>query len=475
MDALAFLPATELAARIRNGDVSATEVIEATLRRIDAAEPDLNAFVEVVGDDALAEASQIKSGDPRPFAGVPVAVKANTAVAGLCMNLASRFLTQHRPTHSAYLVRRLRDAGFIVIGTTNLSEFGILPTTEPRHSGPTRNPWELDHTPGGSSGGAAAAVAAGLVPVAHGNDGGGSLRIPAACCGLVGLKPSRGRISRGPDLGDSFLGADGVLTRSVIETALLLDVLAGYEAGDATWAPRPVEPYSVALRRHPGRLRIAVSLENALGVEAHPESVRAVHAAGEALRELGHEVTEASPALPAGEWLELFLQVFSPQVALGIRLGELLHGRPPEEDEIEPVSRAVRDIAVELPATGYLTAVAQLQLLARGTVAFFADHDVLVTPVLASRPLRIGELHGCGDDPLEDLTRSGTFAPYTPLFNVTGQPALSLPMGFGEDGLPCAVQLVGRPLAEDTLLQVAAQLEAARPWAAYCPPTFARA
>jgi amidase len=353
----------------------------------------------------------------------------------------------------------------VIVGTTNMPEFGILPTTEPRHTGPTRNPWDVTRTPGGSSGGSAAAVAAGLVSVAHANDGGGSLRIPAACCGLVGLKPSRGRISRGPDLGDSFLVCDGVLTRSVAETALLLDVLAGYEPGDATWAPRPGEPYTLAMRRNPGKLRIAMSLANALDVDADPEVVHGLHSAAMLLRDLGHEVEEASPALPGAESLDIFLQVFGPGIALGIGLGEQLTGRPPEEDEIEPLSRAVLEHARALPATGYLTALAQLQLLARGTVAFFADYDLLLTPVLASRPLPIGELHGCGDEPLDDLRRSGRFAPYTALFNITGQPAMSLPVGFGEDGLPNAVQLVGHPLGEETLLQVAAQVEAARPWA----------
>jgi amidase len=469
MEALAFLPATELAARVRDGSFTAREAIEAALRRIEAIDSQIGAFIELDADAALAEADAIEPGDPRPFAGVPIAIKANTAVAGLCMNFASRFLAGHRPTHNAYLVRRLRDAGFVVLGTTNMAEFGILPTTEPRHTGVTRNPWDTARTPGGSSGGSAAAVAAGLVPIAHGNDGGGSLRIPAACCGLVGLKPSRGRISRGPDLGDSFLASDGMLTRTVAETALLLDVLAGYEPGDATWAPRPAEPYTLAMRRDPGRLRIAMTLANALDVDADPEVVHGLHSAAALLRDLGHEVVEDSPALPAPDSLDIFLQVFGPGITLGVGLGERLAGRPPDEDEIEPMSRAVLDLARALPSTGYLTAVAQLQLLARGTVAFFADYDVLLTPVLAARPLPIGELHGCGDEPIADLRRSGRFAPYTALFNVTGQPAISVPVGFGEDGLPTAVQLVGHPLGEETLLQVAAQLEAAQPWAAHRP------
>ena len=474
MDSLAFLPATVLAARIRDGSLSGREVVEAAIRRIDALDREIGAFIELDGDRAVAEAAALEPGDQRPFAGVPIGVKANTAVAGMCMNFASRFLAGHRPTHSAYLVRRLREAGFVILGSTNMPEFGILPTTEPRHTGPTRNPWNTSLTPGGSSGGSAAAVASGMVPIAHGNDGGGSLRIPAACCGLVGPKPSRGRISRGPDLGDSFLAADGVLTRTVAETALLLDVLAGYEPGDATWAPRPAEPYTLAMRRAPGRLRIAMSLANALEVDADPEVVHGLHSAAGLLRDLGHEVVEDSPALPSPDMLDVFLQVFGPGITLGVGLGERLAGRPPEEDELEPLSHKVLEMARALPATSYLTGVAQLQLLARGTIAFFADYDLLLTPVLAVRPLPIGVLHGCGDEPLRDLRRSGSFAPYTALFNVTGQPAISVPVGFGEDGLPTAVQLVGHPLGEETLLQVAAQMEAARPWADRVPAVSER-
>src|SRR5215213_10431504 len=199
---LMFTPAGDLAARVRGGEVSARELVQASLDRIEALDGDLNAFVEVDAERALAAADEFEPGDTRPFAGVPVAIKANVPVEGLCMDFGSKFLAGHRPSHSAYLVRRLREAGFIVVGITNMPEFGILPTTEPRHTGATLNPWDRGRTPGGSSGGSAAAVAAGMVPVAHGNDGGGSIRIPAACCGLVGLKPSRGRISKGPDLGD---------------------------------------------------------------------------------------------------------------------------------------------------------------------------------------------------------------------------------------------------------------------------------
>jgi amidase len=458
---LMLKPVHELAALVRGGEISAREVVGAALRRIEDLDDRINAFVEVDAERALEAADAIQPGDERPFAGVPIAIKSNVPVAGLCMNFASKFLAGHRPGHSAYLVRRLREAGFVVVGTTNMPEFGILPTTEPRHTGATHNPWDVDRTPGGSSGGSAAAVAAGMVPIAHGNDGGGSLRIPAACCGLIGLKPSRGRVSRGPDLGDSFLSSEGVLTRTVAETAQVLDVLAGSEVGDATWAPRPVEPYATSVRRDPGRLRVAMTAENPLGVDVDPECVRGMHAAGELLSSLGHEVEHASPAQPGGDALGLFIQAFGPAVSLGIGYGELLAGRSPEADEIEPLSRAIYEHAQALSSVAYLGATAQLQALGRGLVAFFAEYDLLLTPALAERPLAIGECNGVGEHPMEDLARSGRFTPFTSLYNVTGQPAISVPLGFGDDGLPTAAQLIAKPLGEDTLLQVAAQMEAA--------------
>ena len=468
-DDLLFKPAAELATLVRRGDLSARELVSQSLGQIEALDPAINAFSDVDGDRALAAAAKIGAGGERPFAGVPIAVKGNVPVAGMRMDFGSAFLSEHRPGHNAYLVRRLLDAGFVVVGITSLPEFGILPTTEPRHHGPTRNPWDTDRTPGGSSGGSAAAVAAGMVPLAHGNDGGGSLRIPASCTGLVGLKPSRGRVSRGPDLGDSYLACDGVLTRTVAETAQLLDVLAGYEVGDATWAPRPAEPYGLSCRREPGRLRIAMSAENSLGMEADPECLRAMRETGELLQSLGHEVKEASPALPGAEVLAVFTQVFGPAISLGIRFGELLAGRAAADDEIEPLSRAIQQRSLDMTSVDHLVATAQLQALARGVIAFFAEHDLLLTPALAERPLRIGELDGCGSSPMEDFTRSGRFTPYTALFNVTGQPAISVPAGFGPDGLPTNVQLVAKPLGEDTLLQVATQLEAARPLSARRP------
>ncbi len=245
-DDLMFRGATELADMVRSGEISARELVANSLDRIEELNPSLNAFVQVDAERALQAAGEVGPGDERPFAGVPIAIKNNRAVEGLRLTYGCSLMADNVSDYDHNIVRRLKQAGFVIVGTTTLPEYGILPVSEARLFGPTRNPWDLQRTPGGSSGGAAAAVASGMVPVAHGNDGGGSIRIPAACCGLVGLKPARGRISPAPDLGDSPLTIDGMLTRTVADTAAILDVLAGYETGDATWAPPPSEPFAAA-------------------------------------------------------------------------------------------------------------------------------------------------------------------------------------------------------------------------------------
>jgi amidase len=470
MDDLAFRSAVELGTLMREADVSPVEVVEAALRRIEATDGALGAFVDVDGDRALEQAQAITADDRRVFAGVPIAVKANTPVVGLTMDHGSRLLAGHRMSHDAHLVRRLREAGFVIVGTTKMPEFGILATTEPQSTGPARNPWDRSRTPGGSSGGAAAAVASGMLPIAHGNDGGGSIRIPAACCGLVGLKPSRGRISRGPDSGDSFLVVDGVLSRTVLDTAAALDVLAGYEAGDATWTPPNDIPYVSALGQQPGPLRIAVTTANPLGTPPDPEHVTAVQETAEALAGLGHTVQEARQQLPGAETLPLFLTVFAANIGLAGAYAQLLAGRQAGPADVEPLSRSMLDRAAATSSTDYLATVSLLQATSRQVIGQFAHFDVLLLPALAERPPAIGTIDGTKEDAFE---RAAAFAPYAGLFNVTGQPAITVPAGMGADGLPTAVQLVGRPLAEDTLLQVAAQLEQARPWIGRTPPTVA--
>jgi amidase len=463
MDDLAILSAVELGALLREQRVSAVEVTEAALRRIEALEPQLGAFVDIDGDRALAAAQDIAADDRRLFAGIPTAIKANTPATGLTMDYGTGLLDGAKADHDAHLVRRMRDEGMVLVGATKCPEFGILPTTEPQHRGPARNPWSTGHTPGGSSGGAAAAVASGMLPIAHANDGGGSIRIPAACCGLVGLKPSRGRVSRGPDSGDSLLVCDGVLSRSVLDTAAALDALCGYEAGDATWAPPPDLPYTTAIHRDPGHLRVHIVTDNPLGAPLHPEHRAAVEATAAALEELGHEVEATQPELPGADTLPLFLTVFGANIALSIGHAQLLAGREATADDLEPLSWAMWERAQATSSVEYLGAVALLQAISRQVVSLWADCEVMLMPALADRPPAIGEVDGAGG--MDAFDRAIQFAPYAGLFNATGQPAIVIPAGVGSDGMPLAVQLVGRPLHEDTLLQVARQLEVARPWA----------
>jgi amidase len=468
---LMFRPATELAAMVRSGEVSSRELVETSLARIEQLNPQLNAFVEIDGERALATAEQIKPGDERPFAGVPIAIKNNRPVNGLKITIGCSLMADYVADYDHNVVRRLKEAGFVIVGSTTLPEYGILPTSEARLFGPTRNPWGLDRTPGGSSGGAAAAVASGMVPVAHGNDGGGSIRIPAACCGLVGLKPTRGRISAAPELGDSSLGIDGVLSRNVADTAAILDVLAGYETGDATWAPPPSESFALAGTREPGKLRIATTtLSPVADAVVDPVCSQAVADAADLLRSLGHEVEEADPPWQIPGVSELFGAVFSTHVALQIVYSGMVGGHEPTADDMEPMSWAIYSLAQSLNAIQGKGLEIQLQAFTRQLVEFLDPYDMLLTPALAERPLPLGTLDTAAPDPMSTFTRSGLFTPFTPVFNASGQPGISLPLYQGEDGLPLGVQLVGRPAGEAALLALASQVEAASPWAARRAP-----
>ena len=467
MHDLLYRPVSELAALVRSGEITSRELVSASLERIEALDGQVNAFVHVDADGALAAADAIAPGDERPFAGVPIAIKDNQPVEGMGITFCADLFGDFAAPYDAAFVRRLRDAGFVIVGKTALPEYGILPSTESRRNGPTRNPWDLSRTPGGSSGGAAAAVAAGMLPIAHGNDGGGSIRIPAACCGLVGLKPARGRVSMAPSLGESFLATDGVLSRTVAETAQLLDLLSGPEPGDASWAPPPAEPFAVAAAREPGRMKIGVTTTSPLpDATVDPIAEAATRDAAALLEQLGHEVEE----LDAPPWqipgvFELFSASFGPAVASTIVFASVVSGREPSAADMEQLSWYLWERASELGAAHYLAATAQLQGLARMFVAGTAAYDAVLTPSLALRPRPIGELNGDNDDPAATFARSGEFTPFTPIANVTGQPAISLPFAHGEDGIPVGVQLVGRPAQEGPLLALSAQIEAARPWA----------
>ena len=458
--------AIELAALVRGGECSARELVAASLARIDELEPKVGAFVHVAHEQALAQAAEIAPDDPRPFAGVPIAIKDNRAVTGMPLTMCSDLFGDFTPRRDAHLVRRIKQAGFVIVGKTKLPEMGILPTTEPRRFGAAHNPWDLERTPGGSSGGSGAAVAAGMVPVAHGNDGGGSIRIPAACCGLVGLKPARGRVSVGPDGGQSFLVSDGVLTRTVADTVALLDLLAGYEAGDATWAPPPSAPYAELVAHEPGALRIGLAMEPALeGATVDPACAQAARDAAALLEGLGHHVEEIDPPWAASGLLSDFTRAFGPQISLATFLGGMLAGREPNADDVEPLTWTMWEESNRHTAIELLASQTKLEGFARQIVAFLAPYDIVLTPALAARPLRIGEVHGKGPDPMAHYRRSGAFTPYTAIVNVTGLPAISIPLYHGDDGLPLGVQLIGPPAGEEVVLRVAAQLERAQPWA----------
>jgi amidase len=462
--------AIQLAALVRRGELTAAELVETSLRRIDELEPKLNAFTHLAHETALAEAARIGPHDPRPFAGVPIAIKDNRPVAGMPITMGSDLFGDLVPRHQAFCVRRLRDAGFVVVGKTTLPEMGILPTTEPRRFGPTRNPWDPERTPGGSSGGSAAVVAGGGLAAAHGNDGGGSLRIPAACCGLVGLKPARGRVSVGPEGGHSFLVSDGVLTRTVADTAAVLDVMAGYEPGDATWAPPPPGPYASLAQRGPGRLRIGLALTPPLeGATLDPVAEAATREAAVLLQSLGHEIEEIDPPWSGLNLLPEFTGAFGPGIALVAFIGFKLAGREPTEAAVEPLTWEMWKLARDKDTLALLNALGRLEAVARTLVAFFAGFDAVLTPSLAQRPVLIGEIHGRGPDPWDHYNRSARFTPYTAIVNVTGQPAISLPLYHGGDGLPIGVQLIGPPAREEVLLQLGTQLEQAVPWAGRVP------
>ncbi|HEY2601728.1 MAG TPA: amidase [Thermoleophilaceae bacterium] len=443
--------------------------MEASLARIDELDERVNAFTLVDREGALTAADAIAAGDARPFAGVPVGIKDLAApVAGLVMSNGSELFGDYTPGYDAHVVRRIREAGFVIVGKTSSPELGIIPVTEPRRFGPTRNPWNLERTPGGSSGGAGAAVAAGMVPVAHGSDGGGSLRIPAACCGLVGLKASRGRISRGPDLGDAFLSTDGMLTRTVEDCARTLDVMAGYELGDATWAPPPDEPFVTAIGRDPDRLRIGLVTRPPIDAPIDPVCMQATRDAAELLARLGHEVVEVDP--PWGReadahLLALFTVLYAANIALGVAFGGLVTGREPQPEHMERLTWEMFQQGLRQNSVEYMGALSRLQSYTRELIGFMADVDLLMTPALAQRPLEIGDIKPDGDDPFGEFARTGRFTPFTAVFNVTGQPAISLPLFQADDGMPAAVQFAGKPLGEAKLLTLAAQLEAELQWA----------
>jgi amidase len=452
---------------VRSGEITARELVQASLDRIDEVNPQINAFVDVFGEEALAEADGIGPDDPRPFAGVPIAIKNNRGIEGKRLTLASDFTGDFLAPFDHNVVTRLRGAGFVIVGSTTLPEWGILPVSQARRFGPTNNPWDLTRTPGGSSGGSAAAVASGMVPIAHANDGGGSTRIPAACTGLVGLKPQRGRISLAPEAGEAYLVQDGVLTRTVTETAQLLDVLAGYVLGDASWAPPPAEPFAAQAASEPSRKRIAfTTLPPIPDVEVDPVCVKAVHDAAALLESLGHEVVEVDPPWQDASLLETFTANFGPALSTQIAFIGLVNGREPTEADMEPLSWAIYQLSKSIDSVQASLATFALHGVARALITWMSDYDFVLTPSLAEAPVTHNTIDPCSATPLADFARSGHFTPFTAGMNITGSPAISLPLYHRDDlDLPVGVQIIGQPAGEGELLALSAQLEAALPWA----------
>jgi amidase len=462
---LAFTPALEQARLIRDRQISPLELVELYLERIEQYDSQLGSYYNVASETALAEAQAkteqlANTSDPAslpPFFGVPTAIKDLYSVTGMPCSYGVAALKDNMATYDDGVVARMKMAGFIILGKTATSELGSLPYTEPPGFLPTRNPWNLDYTPGGSSGGAAAAVAAGLCAIAHGSDGGGSIRGPASCCGLVGIKPTRGRISNAP-VGDyqSGIASHGALARTVADAAALLDVMSGYVMGDPYWLPDPEISFLEATYREPKQLHIAFSISLSPFGDAAEICQQGIQETVKHLQTMGHFVEPV--CLEVEDLVEPFKKVWQAGVtAAGIPL-ELLNS----------FNRWIGEQAGS--AGDYLQSVRQMQIISRRIVAFFDTFDVLVLPVYLHQPIRVGEWADLS--PQETLVKIINWIAPCPAFNASGLPAIAIPTGFDPNGLPVGIQLVGKPAAETTILALAAQLEKANPWQNQRPSLF---
>ena len=476
--------ALSLADLVRRKEVTAGELLDAAVSRLEAVNPRINAVIHRLETTARAH---ISAGLPDgPFRGVPFLLKdLDGMMAGAPFNAGSRSLRDYVAPEDSELVRRHRAAGLVIFGKTNTPEFGMVAFTEPALHGPTRNPWNLEHTPGGSSGGSAAAVAAGIVPMAHGADGGGSLRIPASSCGLFGMKPSRGRVPMGPESAEGWHGfaVRHGLSRSVRDSAALLDATHGPDVGAPYVATAPTGPYLAEVGRDPGKLRIAFTTRSLFGQHMHPDCSQAAEAAAKLVASLGHEVTEAAPPFDAETLRNAYLTVVVAGVADAVRDTEAMTGRPARAANFEPVTWFAAQAGHAFSAADLEHARTVIGRATRKVAGFFETYDVLITATTAYPPVRIGELAAQTHElagmallrraPVAGVIRSvlrsmaaGMFekTPNTMLFNMTGQPAMSVPLSWTAQGLPIGVQFVGRHGDETTLFRLAGQLETAQPW-----------
>lgn len=477
MDDLHLLDATAQADLVRSGEVSPRELVAAAVERAEALNGDLNAIIHPRYEQALGEAAgDLPDG---PFRGVPFVLKdLDGSAAGMPLHMGTKALRDagYVATVDDTLTARFRRAGLVVIGKTNTPELGLVPSTEPEAYGPTHNPWDPARTAGGSSGGSAAATAAGIVPMGHAGDGGGSIRIPAGACGLVGLKPTRGRVPVGPDVGEAWSGlvARLAVTRTVRDTAALLDAVAGPATGDPYWAPPPARPFLDEVGADPGSLRIGWVTDAPDGsATTDPEVAAAVERTAEVLEGLGHRVERAHPAALADpEVGGHFLVAFGVWTARELdQIGEML-GTPVTEEGVEAGTWAIAEMGRTLTGAQFLAATEGLHRCARGVIAWWQEEgwDLLLSPTIPEVPPTLGQFGPQPGDPLAGVLRSTPMVAFTAPFNITGQPAVSLPLGTSGGGVPLGVQLVGAPAREDVLLRVAAQLEEAVPWADRRPP-----
>ena len=456
--------ARDLAALVHRAEATPRELVTAALERAERVNGHLNAIVRLEPERALKGADAVHPA--APLAGVPILLKDLLAEwAGVPLTEGSAYLRDHVSPFDSELIRRYRAAGLVPIGKTNVPEFGIVATTEPRLFGPARNPWDTERITGGSSGGSAAAVAARIVSVAHANDGGGSIRIPAALCGVFGLKPSRGRVPVAPRYGDLFSGlvSEHAVTLSVRDSAVILDAVSGPAPGDPYEARPQARPYLDECDREPGPLRIGCAPELAEGETA------------KVLRDLGHQVEPASPDVDTRETGPAFTTVWTAGVAWTIRHWERVTGRPPAEELFEPLTWELCRRGQAITAADYLVAVQELQAAGRQVAAFFNDHDAWLTPTTVGPTPLLGFFDSPPDDVTAPLRKMGRFVPHTWLANVTGCPAMSVPLEWDENGLPRGSHFMSAMGDEAVLFRLAAQLEAVLPWAQRVPPVNAEA
>jgi amidase len=452
---VAGLPALEQARLIRERAVSPVEIVEEYLERIERIDPTLNCYVTVCAEQALAEAHDPR---PGPFSGVPIPIKDLAETGGIRTTFSSRAFAEYVPAADSALVRRIRAAGFIVLGKTNTPEFGTTVVTESDLNGICRNPWNVAHTPGGSSGGAAAAVAAGLAPLAQGGDGAGSIRIPASCCGVFGLKPTRGRTSTAPSGNVHGFATYGPLARTVADGAAFLDVISGAEPGDPHAAPAPARPFLEEVDTAPGRLRVALVLDPPTNAKPDPACERVARDAAAFLDGVGHGVEEVLVQW-RDDLTELFTVVWQTIPSVYVS----------DTSQVEPLNAAFAARASATSSVEYVQAFLRLQEYGRSVATFCAAYDVVLTPTLALPPVPVGWVRE-PDDPWEQHARAIEFAPYTAPANVAGLPAAAVPFGWTESGLPIGIQLIASAGEEPLLLRLSAQIEEAHPWADKHPP-----